>query len=91
MNSSQLGNVVHSKVLSNFTLEVLRQRYTTNYDDLKNSFGLLPTADFSIISNNYLLERRTPDQTKVIAGAYRKQVLNSNGDLETKDFIIKVW
>ncbi len=91
VNASSYGDINELIVLSDYKLNIIKQDYLAVYDTLKVRLGLPPNADFTILSADYVLEKRAPDQIKVIAGAYRKQVLGSNATLINKDFIIKVW
>lgn len=86
-----LGDIKNQVVLSNETLANYKIEYRDNYETFKQRLGLPPNADFSVLAPDYILEKRAPDQIKVIAGAYRKPVLDSSGTLINKDFIFKVW
>jgi hypothetical protein len=86
-----LGNINNLFVTSDSKLVDIENKYKTDYESLKSELGLIAGVDFSVLSENYSLDKKTPDQTKVIAGSYRKQVFYANGTLINKDFIVKVW
>lgn len=98
-DSYEIGTPQTIIVVSDFYLEGFKNDYESGYEILKNEeLGLPSTVDFSILSDlkisgkTYILEERSPEQVKVIAGAYRQQVLiKETGELISKDFIIKVW
>jgi len=88
-----MGYIEKKEVLSNDTIKKMEQKYMSNYDGLKVDLGIPPSIDFAIIVNGYLedMTRQVPDTVEVKAGAYKYPVLFSNGSIQNKEFIIKIW
>lgn len=86
-----IGHIERLDVVSNNSLKELEGEYYNDYDKAKERFGVPPTVDFAIISDNYSLERTIPDEVEVISGVYRERVLYGNGSMINQDFIIKIW
>ena len=90
-SSYLLGYLSRESVLSNSSLVMLRQKYQNDYDNLKLQLFVPASVDFSISSNGYNLEREIPENIPVNSVIYRKDVIYSNGTVESKEFIFKVW
>lgn len=91
-NAYKIGYIETKEVLSNNTIKKIEQKYYSNYDGLKKDLGVPPSIDFSITVDGYLdMSRQIPDTVEVKAGLYRESVLFSNGTIQNKDFIIKIW
>lgn len=91
-NKYSLGYIETKEVLSNNTIKKMEQKYYSDYDGLKEDLGVPPSIDFAIVVDVYLnMSRQIPDTVEVKAGLYREPVLFSNGTIQNKDFIIKIW
>lgn len=86
-----LGYIEKQQVLSNATLQEIKEQYYSDYNASKFRFGVPEVVDFAISSDNFVLTKNVPDDAEVIAGTYRKRVLYGNGSIVNQDFIIRVW
>ena len=88
-----IGYIYREDVLSNKSLITMRDRYNSDYANLKNDLKVPEVVDFAIVSSdgNFTMTKTVPDEAEVIAGTYRKKVLYANGSIINHDFTIKVW
>jgi hypothetical protein len=90
-----LGYIEVQVVYSNKTLQDIKNSYYNDYSGLKTHLGVPETVDFAITSESYMMNysliKQIPQETEVVAGAYRKPVLYANGTVVNQDFVIKIW
>jgi hypothetical protein len=89
-----IGYIYREDVLSNKSLISMRNKYYSDYANLKDIDLKVPeVVDFAIVSSDtsFNMTKTIPDEAEVIAGTYRKKVLYANGSIVNHDFTIKVW
>ncbi len=87
----KLGFVDREGVISNASLKNIESLYVSNYDSLKTEFGIPANVDFGLVIPGYSFPKQIPDNTKVVAGSYKKKILYANGTSVNTDFIFKIW
>jgi hypothetical protein len=89
-----VGGVVEKKILSDISIIQIEGDYNSNYELLRTRLNLPSSVDFAIVDLHdgaYSLERNIPAGINVLSKSYVREVLFSNGTIETKEFILKVW
>ena len=90
-NYTLIGGAEFIEGISNSSLFDLNKSYYSNYNALKNTFGVTKGKDFVIISENYNLTRDIPEEVEVISKSYLDYVIYANGDIKQEEIIVKVW
>jgi hypothetical protein len=88
-----IGNLLERKVISYSSVVNMKNRYETEYENLKNDLGVPPIYDFAILSSDELLnmDRGRPSSTEAYAKNFIYEVLKSDGTLINARFVINVW
>jgi len=89
--SYKLGFLKNQTVLSNKSLSSMESQYNSDYESLKTELGIPSVIDFAVISDEYNMERDISSSSEVRAKEYSALVVYSNGTIETKSFIFKIW
>ena len=85
------GGIVKKQLISDRKILDLKDQYDSGYDILKQELGVPATVDFAIIIGNVLMEKNIPEEVEVKAGTFYENVLYSDGIIENKKIILKVW
>jgi len=87
----KVGSVNTNILISNNLMNDFKNRYENDYDNLKSDLLIPATVDFSIVSGEYNLTRNIPDGVDVIAKTMTEEVLYSNGSIQIREFIFRIW
>lgn len=85
------GNIATEEFLSNSSLTAFRQKYISDYTQLKRDLEIPKSVDFAIVSENFVLQKNIPENIQVIAKTYNYEILYNNGDVKHDQFTIKIW
>lgn len=87
----QVGSIKKRDVLSNSSLGELKRLYKNDYNLFLKNLSAPKGINFEIISENYELKRNSPTNINILSRKYKLDVIYSNGTIEKKDFIFRIW
>jgi hypothetical protein len=98
IESYSIGGIENQDYWAGNEIKNLKERYDskTIYPTLKTQLGLPLNVDFAILcldckNEDYNMTREIPDQSDVLATQYNERVLNEEGDIFTRKFLLKIW
>jgi hypothetical protein len=90
-----LGAVQRLKTLSEKKLLELNKSYYSDYDALKEKFGVPLNSDFEANfkfgDNEVKMEKSAPASVEIFSQQYRKEMLKTDGEIVFADIIVKIW
>ncbi|MEM4182073.1 MAG: hypothetical protein QXX68_02900 [Candidatus Pacearchaeota archaeon] len=89
--SFQIGSIRRRDVMSNSSLHELKKLYESDYNLFLKNLSAPKGINFEILSENYELKRKTPTNVNILSRKYKFDILYSNGTIEKKEFILRIW
>jgi hypothetical protein len=92
----EIGSIVEKSVVSNSSLADMRNKYYSNYDELKKDLNIPFVFDFSIVMENLTEfnmkpESGIPSDVDVLAREYVFEILDSDGGLINEKISFILW
>ncbi|GEM_PF-5499629 len=86
-----VGSIRKKKILSNASLERIKETYYNNYKELLKNLSMDSSFNFEVLSEGYELKKNFSSEKTIISMVFRSDVIYSNGTIEKKDFTFKIW
>ena len=87
-----VGSIETKKIISQEKLEQFAGNYPYIYNDLRSALGVPKTIDFIIeFEGGGEMEKYIPSDVNVIAQFTTKPVLLSDGSIENREFVFRIW
>lgn len=92
----ELGSVVEMKIVSYTRLSMMKERYYSDYSELKWSLDVADIFDFAIVFEGLPEMTMEPSVeisgvTEILAKEYVVKVLKSNGQISNERISIRIW
>lgn len=83
-----IGNINEIIVLGNDNINDL---ISMDYEDVRQELKVPESVDFLISSEDFEIGVPVPEGIEIIAKDYELKFLNSNGDIERKEVLFRIW
>jgi hypothetical protein len=93
-NVYTLGSILERRVISYSSLEEMKLRYDTDYENLKEELKVPDAFEFFIVSEEFpeiSMKGLVPDSVEVVAYDYVMEVLKKDGTVINSRFTLGVW